>query len=235
MNGGLPYARAISEGIEELAARQMQMLGKGLPCSVVSVSGAIVTVKFEVRGWAQLPTVTMPLAGAEYIRYPIKAGDKGVCLSADTTIGNVSGLGAASPAELRMTGNLTGLVFFPIGNKTWSAVDPNALTLYAPNGVVVRNTGDNSRMVLTPNGVVVSGNDTITLNSGGCVIGVSATTGKVTIHGSSEVEISSAAHSTSLAQMASAFKAFVDVYNSHGHPTLGGAPNALYTGQNIVG
>src|SRR5271157_5547466 len=76
------------------ANNAIQRLGKVMPCSVIAVTGAIVTVKFEVTAAPfTFPKVTMPVFGPEYIRYPIQIGDKGMAVSADVYIGQMSGLG----------------------------------------------------------------------------------------------------------------------------------------------
>lgn len=111
-----------------------QQAGKALPCHVVAVTGAIVTVAFDVETDATLPQVTIPIIGAEYIRLPIRIGDKGVTIAADVRIGNISGLGGSAP-RLDLPGNMTALVFVPIGNATWSEVDPDTLVLYSVPGV----------------------------------------------------------------------------------------------------
>ena len=156
-----------------------QELGKALPCSVVSVAGAIVTVKFEVQDLHTLPDVTVPLFGPEYIRYPIQKGDLGVVFPADTYLGGVSGLGGGV-AGLSRRGNLTALVFFPIGNRTWSAVDPNTVTVYGPNGVVLRDSTSNTTAMLHPSSYAVqsiggsisftASGHTLVINSSGVTI-----------------------------------------------------------------
>ena len=73
-----PFARTQNIFAEKKIADALQLTGKALPCSVVSASGAIITVQFEIQSEFTLPQVTIPLFGPEYIRYPIKAGDSGV-------------------------------------------------------------------------------------------------------------------------------------------------------------
>ena len=108
------------------------MLGKSLPCSVVSVSGAMITVKFEVTTNYSLPQVTVPLAGAEYIRYPIQVGDKGFVTTADASLSAMSGQGGAvGTVNMVLQGNLSALVFVAFGNTDWVIVDPTSVTIYA--------------------------------------------------------------------------------------------------------
>jgi len=226
------------------AGEAIQKLGKALPCSVVKVSGAIITVKFEVQSGFTLPNVAIPLFGPEYIRYPIKAGDKGVAYPCAVNIGNMSGLGPNTPSELTEPGNLGALVFFPIGNSSWSAVDANAVTVYGPNGVVIRDSANQSSVVVLPGSVVMTGRDSITLVTGSATLTLSsagaislsgATT--LTLHGGSGVSISDNVHATNLVTMNSVFASLVTFINSHVHtdPQGGntGAPTTTFTG-NIV-
>lgn len=148
-----PLAKSLSSFAEKKINDAFQLTGKGLPCSVVSVSGAIVTVKFEVQNIPfTLPHVTIPLFGPEYIRYPIKAGDKGAVIPFDAYLGGMSGLGGGV-ADLTQRANLSSLVFMPIGNAHWTTVDANAVVIYGPNGVVIRDTGSGAVITLTPTGI----------------------------------------------------------------------------------
>jgi len=147
-----PLAQTLTAFAQTKIIDAYQLLGKGLPASVVSVSGAIVTVKFEIASDYTLPQVTIPLFGPEYARYPIKAGDKGVVIPFDAHLGGMSGLGGGV-AGLTQPANLSALVFLPIANTAWVSVDPNAVTLYGPNGVVLRDTGSGAVITLTPTGI----------------------------------------------------------------------------------
>lgn len=142
------------------ALDQIHNLGKELPATVVNVdpTKSIITVKFETQGTYQLPQVTIPLDGPEYIRYPIQVGDKGVVRSGSVNISGMSGLGsAASPASFDWPANLAALIFHPIGNANWSAADdPNAIQHYGPNGTINRDTAKKSKHVVSPAGGVVS-------------------------------------------------------------------------------
>ena len=235
------FGTLLNDGSQRQALDAIHKLGKALPCSVVSVVGAIVTVKFEVSSGFTLPHVTMPLAGAEYIRYPIKAGDKGVCIPMDCVIGNMSGLGENAPSDLSTPANLSALVFVPISNTAWSAVDPNALTLYAPNGVMIRDTANNSHVIVTPTGVTIIGKDSVSISSGGSSISM-LTNGTITISGSatisivggSSVALSDAANSTNLTQIKTVFNSLLTWLNSHAHATNGAAPSTPYSGGNII-
>lgn len=131
----------------------IQLAGKALPVKVTSVSGQIVTVQFLLTGIFTLPNdVKMPIFGPEYARAPTQVGDLGVVFPIDTYLGGVSGLGGGT-ADLSTRANLSTLVFFPVGNKNFSAVDPNVYTLYGPNGVTLRDSGSASQLLLTPDGI----------------------------------------------------------------------------------
>lgn len=239
----LIFGRSLNQVAMNRAADAIQLLGKALPASVVSVSGAIVTVKFELTSAYTLPQVTIPLFGPEYIRYPIKAGDKGMVLPADVFIGNMSGLGIGTP-DLTAPGNLSALVFLPIGNKNWSSVDPNAVTAYGPNGVVIRDTANQSSVVVLPGSVVVTGRDSITLITGSSTISMSSSgaisiSGATTLslHGGAGVSITDNVHSTNLVTMNSVFASLVTFINGHVHndPQTGvtSPPTTSFSG-NIV-
>lgn len=145
----IPLQRSLNRIAELKAANAIQLLGKALPAQVLSVAGSIVTVKFLIQdGTATLPTVTIPLGMAEYIRLPVQVNDMGVVFPADVFLGGVTGLGSGV-ASLALPANLSSLVFLPVGNKNFSpSDDPNKLVLYGPNGVVVRTIDKSLSMVM---------------------------------------------------------------------------------------
>ena len=156
---------------------------------MVSVKGAIITVKFEITDPVlTLPNVTVPLFGPEYIRYPIQPGDKGVVFSCDAYIGGMSGLGGGV-ASLTQPTNLSALVFFPIGNTQWVTVDPQAVVIYGPNGVVLRDAQSQVTFTLTPTAIVIKGNVTIqgnlavqgSLSATGTIVGGQGTADQISL------------------------------------------------------
>lgn len=185
-----PFGRTINQLAETKALQAIQQLGKALPCSVVAVSGSIVTVKFEMNGPYTLPNVTMPMFGPEYVRYPIQVGDKGVTLPADAYLGGMSGLGGGV-AGVTLPTNLSALVWLPISNQAWFAVDPNAVTIYGPNGVVLQDTDATSTLILTPSGIAMVGDTTITMTVGSNVIAMTASEVTATV-GSNIITMTSA-------------------------------------------
>lgn len=159
-----------------------QVAGQALPCSVTAVNNSIVTVKFEILSGFTLPSVTIPLVGAEYIRYPTQVGDKGVVFAADARLAGVSGIGGGV-ADLSTPANLTALVFLPVGNMNWTATpDPQSVVLYGPNGVRLQDTGASSTVVLTPSGIAMT-TDELTITATTAHHGDVTITGSVTING----------------------------------------------------
>jgi len=162
----LPMLLSLNSAMVRSSENRVQQLGKCLPCSVVKVEGAIVTVKFEIKSDPiTLPQAKMPLFGPEYVRYPIQEGDKGFAISADAYLGQMSGLGTGT-ADLSGQPNLSTLVFMPCGNKDWSDVDKDAVTIYGPNGVVLRDKDSTCTVTLTPNGIVIDlGSNPLTITA----------------------------------------------------------------------
>jgi hypothetical protein len=147
-----------------------QQRAQGLPCHVVKVvSSGIVEVAFDVTGPPYtFPQSTLPVHMSEWGRIPVQVGDKGYAVPADAYLGGVTGLGGGT-ADLVRRGNLTSLAFQPLGNASWPAVDPNAYTLYGPNGAVLKDQQDKNNFTLTPNAVTLTltvGDVTITVPSG---------------------------------------------------------------------
>ena len=142
--------------------------GRALPCSVVSVSGSIVTVSFQLTNIPYtLPNVTVPEFGPEYIRYPTQEGDLGVVFPIDTYLGGISGLGGGV-ADLSMRANLSSLVFFPVASKNWSApTDPNKIELYGPDGAILRTKDNTSALTVSETGMVakIPAGDTMVINT----------------------------------------------------------------------
>ena len=153
---------------ESMASQAIQLLGKALPCSVLAVSGSIVTVGFELTNIPfTLPSVTVPMFGPEYIRYPTQVGDLGAVFPIDTYLGGISGLGGGV-ADLSMRANLSSLVFFPVGNKNWSApTDPNKIELYGPDGAILRTKDNTSALTVSETGMIakIPAGDTMVINT----------------------------------------------------------------------
>ena len=178
-----PFAVSISNLIQGKLDENQQAFGFQLPCRVIEVNGSIVTVNFEIDtgGEFTFPPVTCPIAQSTYIRLPVQVGDFGMCISATARLGGVTGLGQGL-APLGLPFNLGALVYVPIGNVNWSSVDPNAVNINAPNGVVLRDTENNCTVTLTPSGVNVSiGSTSLIVDSTGVTVN-----GKFTVNGNVE-------------------------------------------------
>jgi len=186
-NQKTPYSLSINQFVDGKIDELKQSQGIALPCYVTKVEGQIVTVNFSVSAPDfNLPSVQCPIIGAEYIRMPTQIGDKGFCISADARLGGITGLGEGL-APLGVPSNFGALVFVPIGNLNWTTVDPNAVTIYGPNGVVLRDTGSQTTFTLTPSGLTINSGGTIKLQVGGNSITISSSgvdlEGTVTING----------------------------------------------------
>ena len=213
----------------------LQAGGKFLPAHVVKFTGTTVTVAFDIQSDFTLPQVTMPLFGPEYVRYPIKAGDKGLCLSADTYIGGVSGIGGGT-ATLGDIGNLESLVFLPISNTGWAGVDITSVVVYGPNGVVLRDSGSNSVFTLTPTSITIVSPTQVKATVGGTTLTLS--TAGWSLSGASG-SMADGAHGTSPTVMNAAWTALVNWANAHQHTSTGATsvtsmPNTPFTGSNIA-
>lgn len=124
--------------------------GFAMPCTIVTPMGPLAEVNFDVAGTPfTLPNIVVPIAGvSQYIRQPFRAGDGGVVFPSSTAIGAVTGQGSGTPSLTAPVGNLSALMFFPVGNKNWFETDPAALTLYSTEECQVQ---------ITPAGVTVAG------------------------------------------------------------------------------
>lgn len=169
-----PLVKTLGGAATRSALNEIKKRGRSLPGTVVSVDGQIVTINFEVSG-ATIPQVTMPIYGAEYLRLPVQPKDLGAAFPVDVYMGGISGLGSGTATQT-LQGNLSTLVWFPVGNKNWTPVDPNALTAYGPNGVVLRDTASHTVLTLTPSGIVVtSSSGSISMSAGGHTLVIDST------------------------------------------------------------
>jgi len=167
-----PFGQAANELALKRAHDVIMLLGQALPCSVVSGNGTFVTVKFEVLIDASLPQVRVPVATSEYFRMPLRAGDKGVVLPADASLGGVTGLGGgvATVRGVSNQANLATLMFVPLGTTSFPAVPDGFAVVYGPTGVVIKDAAGGTVITVTAAGVTIAlsgGNVTVT---GGDVI-----------------------------------------------------------------
>ena len=149
-----------------------QIEGQAWPCHVVAVDGAIVTIAFDVGGDFTLPQVTCPIAESRYVRLPIQIGDTGYVTAASARLGGVTDLGAGV-APMVLPSNLGGLVFIPLGRKSWNTIDANAVVIQAPNGSKIL-TDDGASEIIVDTGQVKITQGGITVEITGGVVTVTA-------------------------------------------------------------
>ena len=151
----LPIYRGLIQTARKQTHRASELTGKSMPASVVSVSGSIATVKIEINSEFTIPHITVPILGSEYIRLPIQAGCKGMVISSEYYIGAMSGLGPGV-ADMRIQGNMSNLVFVPLGNKKWASVSADVLTMYGVSGVLLSDKeGSDNSVSITSDGVTM--------------------------------------------------------------------------------
>ena len=113
----------------------------------------------------------MPVSGSQYVRLPIQIGDIGVAVPASVYLGGASGLGGGV-ATLYQRGNLSSLIWQPIGNKNWTAVNADYVVVQGPNGVQLQDLS--GAVVATfdkSSGVSVTfGSGSIVMNSSGVTV-----------------------------------------------------------------
>jgi hypothetical protein len=164
-----PLTWSLPALIDKQIRAYIGQLGSSLPGHVVSVSGSIVTVNFDVTPNVTLPQVSMPLASSEYVRLPIQAGDLGVCMPINAYIGATSGLGTASQTSLAQA-NLSNLVWVPIGSKGWTlppGADANTLAMYGLSSLLLLDSfAGHCSVKLTSSAITLTfGANTVVLNA----------------------------------------------------------------------
>ena len=176
----ISFAQSINLFADRKINDALQGYSQSFPCYVTSVNGSIVTVKFDVNvpDGITLPEVTCPVAGSEYIRYPIQPGCKGYCIPADVSLRKASGLGTGTP-DLSDPGNLTALVFFPFGNTAFFAVNGEYLFMYGETGEEITTKNQDCKLTLTSTGIIID------LNGGNLVVnnGNTIMNGNLTVNG----------------------------------------------------
>jgi hypothetical protein len=164
----LPLSRTLPLLVQRKAAEEIIKRGQSLPCHVVAVDGAIVTVAFDVAPPVVLPQAQMPVAMCEYIQFPVQVNDVGVAVHMTAYIGAASGLGTGA-ATLTLQANLSTLVFLPLGNLNWPAIagGGGAVVLNAPQVVHTGNASVQNGVTgsfTTPTGQTVDVQDGIITN-----------------------------------------------------------------------
>jgi hypothetical protein len=169
-----PYVNTFAAAARARIGDAFHLFGKFLPATVVSaVGGNFYKIAFAIRDPVfQLPQLTLPLEGAEFIRYPLQAGAPGVVVALDTTISQITGVSPGT-ADLSRPANLESLVFLPIANKGFASItgdDGNTTILYGPTGTLILDSkAAKTSMHLTSSGVAVTmqGGATMTVTAGG--------------------------------------------------------------------
>lgn len=214
INKKLNFGGNMNNFADQKIADALQMAGKVLPAAVVKRSGKMVTVSFLLRDIPYtLPQLTIPIFGPQYIRYPMKKGDKGIVIPADTYLGGASGLGGGT-ADLTPPANLSSLVFLPISNTEWQDVDYEVLTLYGPEGVTIRDAGSKSTFLLTPESITIATPEQFKVTVGSTVL--TLTNGMWSLTGQSGTLKDSAA-STSPQIMQEGWQQLLQWLNAHQH------------------
>jgi len=218
----LNFGRNMNRFTENKLSEAFQAAGKILPASIVSQSGKMVTVAFELHDTSYIfPQVTIPLFGPQYIRYPMQPGDKGIVIPGDTYLGGVSGQGGGV-ADLTPPANLSALVFLPISNTEWDSVDGQVVTIYGPEGVTIRDQASNTTFLLTPDSIAIQTVNQFKVTVGDTVM--TLTQGMWSLTGTAgKLEDSTA--STSPAIMHAGWAALVAWLNSHAHTNGNGGAN----------
>jgi hypothetical protein len=154
------------------ALEAIENVGHDLPCEVVGINGAIVTVAFDMdtSPWT-LPQIAIPKAESPWMRSPTQIGDKGVARPAGRYLGGISGLGGGV-AGMKNPGNLSALYFIPISNSGSPPPNINAATVQGPEGAIIQTTAGP-----TPSSVVTNqSGTTITFGSTAIVVAESSIT-----------------------------------------------------------
>ncbi len=143
----LPLGLSVNKRARAKVLNYIHQTGKLLPATLSAVKGSIVTVNFQMQqGEYNLPQVTIPMFGPEYVRNPMQNGDKGIVIATDYDITGMSGLGGdnSQGAAYSNPGNLSALLFMPIGNQNFSKVDGDKWTGYGKNGALMRDVNSNA-------------------------------------------------------------------------------------------
>ena len=182
--------RSLNQVAMRAAREAIENIGKCLPCTIVECAGQIVTVSFDPANTAPalLPNLTVPVDSSAYDYVPYQKGDTGVVRPADLYIGNISELGNPQATNIP-AGNLSALVFTPVGKKSFTTANPNARIIQGPDGWISQTTegtpcsivgnqqgitltfGSSSIVINDTEITMTAGGETVTLNSSGFDIG----------------------------------------------------------------
>lgn len=168
----LQFARSLNQAAHKRALDVISRLGQALPCTVTAVQGSFVTVNVQVTGPYTIPALTVPKAESQWIRTPTQVGDNGVLIPTDSLLNAVSGDGGSAPNITSLVGNLSALLFVPVGSKSFPAADDaNAVEIYGPNGVVLKDASSACKITLTPSGITILTPGAVAINGNLTVTG----------------------------------------------------------------
>ena len=136
----IPIPRALNDFSARKIAEALQQGGKTLPATVQSYDGKqTVIVSFDVVSGFTLPHVQCQVAMSNYIRLPLRKGDKGICLPSDAFISSLAG-NAPGAANLTNPANLSALTFLPISAKAFSDEDPEKVVIVCDKGATIKTS-----------------------------------------------------------------------------------------------
>jgi hypothetical protein len=164
-------AEAINKVAIARAEEAIQRIGKALPCRVTAVDGTHVTVAFEVNAAPfTMPTITIPKAESPWFRSPTQVGDFGLTIPSHAYLNSVNGQGGASP-NLARPGNLSALVWVPVGSTAYGPINNNAIFIQGPEGVVMQTQDGSASVNIGLTGITLTfGGKVVTLNGSGLTI-----------------------------------------------------------------
>lgn len=201
MNTNFLQKKSIQETVNTNAITRaletIQSTGRALPCVVIGVSGALVTISFDVESstWT-IPNITIPKIESNWIKNPTQVGDKGFTVPSDLYLDKVSGQTTNTPTLGSSVPNLSALAFIPISNINSVLPDSNAALIQGPNGAIIQTADGttakiivnssqislifgSSSIVINSSGVIINGINFSTHLHGGVVTGTSNTTGPI--------------------------------------------------------
>lgn len=178
-----PLGQSLARISREAVATALQQTGKGLPCTVVAVSGQFVTVNFEIAGGPfTLPNITIPITTSRYDWIPVQIGDTGMTVAADVYLGGVTGQGGGvAPLVQRL--NLTALAFQPLPKVVWTVPNANQRVVQGPAGALVQTLDGKNSINLVSGSITISigGSQVMEITSAGVAItGTLTATGEIT-------------------------------------------------------
>lgn len=217
----LNFQKSMSAHTRDVAADNLQIMGRTLPAVVVAQSGKMVTVSVSLNSGFVIPELTVPLMGPQYIRYPMSKGDKGVLIPMNVYIGEMTG--QSGIADLTVPQNLSAMVFLPFSNTEWQDVATDVVTMYGPEGVTLRDSASKTTFLLTPDSIVIATPSSFKVTVGGSVLSLTDQTWSLSgING----ELTDGGGTTSPSVMQAAWAALKVWANTHTHADDGaGAPN----------